>query len=95
MWRIYVFREPHDDQTWICRRHESIRRPYADIIARTTDGIPYLCPEVVLLFKAKATREKDRRDFEYAFPRLTNSQRAWLGGALRMVHPGHEWLARI
>src|SRR3954451_12132155 len=33
-WRFDVFREPHDEGTWICRRDESIRLPYADIIRR-------------------------------------------------------------
>jgi hypothetical protein len=27
-----VFREPHDGDTWICRRDETIRLPYSDII---------------------------------------------------------------
>ena len=94
-WRIDVFREPHDGETWICRRDESIRRPYADIIARTADGIPYLCPEVVLLFKAKGTRPKDQADFENALPRLTDAQRMWLVHALQTLHPGHAWLARL
>ena len=86
---------PHDGETWICRRDASIRRPYADIIARTADGIPYLCPEVVLLFKAKGTRPKDQADFDNALPRLTDVQRMWLVHALQTVHPGHAWLARL
>jgi hypothetical protein len=90
-WRFDVFREPHDGDTWICRRDERIRLPYADIIRRTPDGIPYLTPEVVLLFKAKANREKDRADFAGALPLLTAAQRAWLDDALALVHPGHPW----
>jgi hypothetical protein len=48
-----VFREPHDGVTWICRRDPTIRLPYSDIIHHTQGGIPYLAPELVLLFKAK------------------------------------------
>jgi hypothetical protein len=44
-----VFREPHEGGTWICRRHTSLRLPYDAIIERTSDGIPYLVPELVLL----------------------------------------------
>ncbi|HEX4791813.1 MAG TPA: hypothetical protein VH372_25330, partial [Actinospica sp.] len=44
-----VFREPHDGETWICRRDETIRLPYAEIIRHTPDGLPYLRPELVLL----------------------------------------------
>jgi hypothetical protein len=29
---------------WICRRDETIRLPYAEIIRHTADGIPYLTP---------------------------------------------------
>ena len=35
---------------------------------RTDDGIPYVIPEVVLLFKAKARRAKDEADFQHALP---------------------------
>ncbi|MGI5241082.1 nucleotidyltransferase domain-containing protein [Dactylosporangium sp. CA-139066] len=87
-----VFREPHDGGTWICRRDEAIRRPYAEIIRRTADGIPYLAPEFVLLFKAKHARPKDEADFEGALPRLTARQRATLAVLLARVHPGHAWL---
>ena len=91
-WRIDVFREPHDGGTWICRRDERVRRPYGDIIARTPDGIPYLSPEIVLLFKAKAPRAKDRADFARVLPHLTAAQRTWFVTTLAAVHPGHEWL---
>ena len=30
-----VFREPHDGETWICRRDETIRLPYGEIIHHT------------------------------------------------------------
>lgn len=94
-WRLDVFREPHDAGTWICRRDESIRRPYQEIILTSADGIPYLAPEVALLFKAKHTRPKDEADFAGTLPRLAPAQRDWLGWALRRVHPGHPWLAAI
>ena len=93
VWRFDVFREPHEGDTWICRRDESIRRPYSQIIGVTADGIPYLMPEVCLLFKAKAARDKDRADFDAAMPRLSEAQRQWLHDALVKVHPGHEWIS--
>jgi hypothetical protein len=52
--RLDIFREPHDGDTWICRRDESIRRPHDQIIMTSPDGVPYLVPEIVLLFKARA-----------------------------------------
>ncbi|UPT42208.1 hypothetical protein, partial [Streptomyces sp. WAC00303] len=70
-----VFREPHDGDIWICRRDETIRLPYSEIVHHTQDGIPYLAPELVLLFKAKHARPKDRRDFDATVPHLTGAQR--------------------
>jgi hypothetical protein len=90
-----VFREPHDGDTWICRRDESIRLPFGEVIQHTPEGIPYLAPELVLLFKAKHTRPKDQADFDRAVPRLSGAQRARLASLLARVHPDHQWIARL
>ncbi|MFE4512937.1 nucleotidyltransferase domain-containing protein [Kitasatospora sp. NPDC056783] len=90
-----VFREPHDGGTWICRRDESLRLPYQAITERTAEGIPYLAPELVLLFKAKEARPKDRDDFANALPLLGSSRRAALRGWLERIHPGHPWSAEL
>jgi hypothetical protein len=90
-----VFREPHDGQTWICRHDETIRLPYSEIIRHTPDGIPYLVPELVLLFKAKHARPKDQADFDGTIPRMTPAQRATLADLLARAHPAHRWLANL
>ncbi|MEV1109139.1 hypothetical protein AB0I95_10845 [Micromonospora sp. NPDC049751] len=90
-----VFREPHDGETWICRRDETIRLLYADIIRHTPDRIPYLSPELVLLFKAKHVRPKDQADFDGVLPLLARAQRETLSKLLMQVHPGHVWLAAL
>ncbi|MDQ0578809.1 nucleotidyltransferase domain-containing protein [Streptomyces rishiriensis] len=90
-----VFREPHEGRTWICRRDETLRLPYDEIVERTADGIPYLIPELVLLFKAKETRPKDRADFEGVLPLLAPARRVRLAEWLDRVHPGHPWLAEL
>lgn len=85
-----------DGNTWICRRDERIRLPYHDLIAYMEDGIPYLRPEVNLLFKAKwADLEKNQQHFAAVLPRLDESRRRWLADALSLVHPGHPWLAAL
>ena len=94
-YRLDVFREPHDGVTWICRRDQTLRRPYAEIVRRTGDGLPYLAPEVVLLFKAKADRPKDEQDFASVLPRLDGASRRWLADSLSRVHPGHRWIGMI
>ncbi|MYX03718.1 MULTISPECIES: hypothetical protein [unclassified Streptomyces] len=90
-----VFREPHDGDTWICRRDGSIRRPYDEIVHHTRDGIPYLAPELVLLFKAKHARPKDQADFDATLPYLSPEQRTSLARLLDRVHPGHPWSAGL
>lgn len=94
-WRLDVFREPGDGDTWVCRRDERIRLPYTELIRHTDDGIPYLRPDLVLLFKAKARREKDDDDFAATLPRLSAVERANLRAWLASVHPGHAWLGRL
>jgi aminoglycoside-2''-adenylyltransferase len=94
-YRLDVFREPHDGDTWICRRDPAIRRLYSDVVAHTAAGMPYVAPEIVLLFKAKAVRPKDELDFERVRPRLTDGAARWLRDALERVHPGHRWLETL
>jgi len=95
VYRLDVFREPHRHGRWVCRRDETIVLPYDQVIRRDQDGIPYLAPQFVLLFKAKATRPKDQADFDGLLPLLAPAERSWLAGALRRGYPGHEWLERL
>jgi hypothetical protein len=94
-WRLDVFREPWDGDTWVCRRDPSLRRPVADVIEHTADGIPYLAPEIVLLFKAKHVRDRDEVDLARTLPLLEPHRRRWLAAALRTVHPGHAWIQLV
>jgi hypothetical protein len=95
VYRLDVFREPHDGDVWLCRRDESIRLPYERITATSTTGVPYLVPQIVLLFKAKGSRDKDQTDFASVLPLLDPTQMAWLAAALARVHPGHRWLSKL
>jgi hypothetical protein len=90
-----VFREPHEGDTWICRSDESLRLPYDVIIERTAEGIPYLVPELVLLFKAKDTRPKDHADFDGVLPLLSQARRDALSKWLSRMRPGHPWPAAL
>ncbi len=66
---------------------------HASVISYDADGIPYMAPEIVLLFKAKGQRAKDEADFRGALPLLDGEQRRWLNDALDLVHPSHPWRA--
>lgn len=94
-WRTDIFLEPGDATTWIYRRDESFALPRSGAIAHSADGIPYLRPELVLLFKAKAPRAKDELDFATALPLLDTSARHRLRESLERFHSGHAWIARL
>jgi hypothetical protein len=93
-WRVDVMLEPGDSQTWIFRRDERIRAPRARMLA-TRDGVPYLRPEGVLLYKAKLARPKDDQDLAQVLPRLDPDARDWLRDALQLAHPGHRWIPAL
>jgi uncharacterized protein (DUF952 family) len=76
---------------WEFRRHPAITRPLDQVGATTGDGVGFVRPEVALLFKAKAPRFKDQRDFDRTLPRLDRAARVWLAAALAQAHPGHPW----
>jgi hypothetical protein len=95
VFRLDVFRDPHDGDTWICRRDARLTRPYSALIRKTPDGIPFMAPEVVLLFKAKHDRDKDRADLGVCLPLMSAAETAWLADAIEMVYSGHPWLAAL
>lgn len=80
---------------WAFKRDIEIRRPLKEVGQFTAEGIPYLNPEIVLLFKAKNNNEKDQHDFTKAVLKLDDAAKAWLGSSLRIVHPGHSWLESL
>jgi hypothetical protein len=93
-WRLDVMVEPGDADTWVFRRDPAIRAPRREMI-ETSDGIPYLLPHGVLLYKAKNTRAKDEADFAAAAPRLDAEACGWLRASLAKAHPEHRWLAQL
>jgi hypothetical protein len=91
-WILDIFREPGDAETWIYRRTGELSAPRAWANGRTVAGIPFVAPQIVLLFKAKAKRDKDEADFARVAPKLAPEDRDWLAAALRILHPGHPWI---
>lgn len=91
-YRLDIFREPERDGLWVYRRDQSIRMRYEQIIRRTPDGIPYLIPEIGLLFKAKdSALAKNQADFDMTLQLLADPALEWLERALRRALPGHAW----
>lgn len=84
---------------WHYRRDPVVIRHVERMSLRTPDGIPFLAPELVLLFKSKSTsgreRPKDQADFEKVRDALEPERRAWLRWALLRIDPAHPWIAEL
>ena len=57
------------------------------------NGVPYLAPELCLLFKSTdIEREGYQQDYELTVERLSPEQRAWFENAMELLYPeGHRW----
>lgn len=95
LYHLDVFREPSLAGRWVCRRDPTITLPYDELILRSADGIPYVIPEVALLFKAKHLRDKDHADFHTVLPAMDLTRRTRLYRWLSQVHPGHPWITTL
>jgi GrpB-like predicted nucleotidyltransferase (UPF0157 family) len=88
-----------NDGVWRYRREPNIIRDMSRVGLRSDEGIPFLAPELVLLFKSKSTsgkeRSKDQADFEEVYLRLEPERRVWLRWALLAVDPSHLWIERL
>ena len=99
--QIDVFLNPREGDDWVSRRHAGLRVPIAALVERSTGrdgeptGVPFLAPEIQLLYKAKPHRDKDTADLATALPKLGPRRRAWLRRALERYHAGDPWLASI
>jgi hypothetical protein len=80
---------------WIYRRDASVTRPWETAVLRTRSGVPYLAPELQLLFKSKDPRPKDHADAERMIPALHNRERAFLAVHLVADHPWHRILTAV
>lgn len=94
-WALQLMIADTRDDSWLFRRTPSIERPVAALGCGATDGIPYLAPEIQLLYKAKGLRPKDEADFTLVLPALDQERCQWLRNALAEAHPDHPWLERL
>jgi hypothetical protein len=94
-WCFELLLDERTDDRWSFRRLPEITRPVAAILRHSADGLPYLSPEIQLLYKAKALRPEDQHDFDRVLPRLEAEAAEWLQGALELTHPEHPWIARL
>lgn len=82
-----------DADQWVYHRGRgTIRKPLDEITLRSPDGLPYLAPEIVLLFKSRGGRPKDNDDFADVAELLDPERRRWLFDRIAPRYPEHPWL---
>lgn len=90
--KLEVLLNEAEDNDWQFRRDLRISLPHHAVWSYSELGIPYLNPEIVLLYKAKNTREKDHQDFITVKDHLDNNKKQWLKSALELHVPEHRWI---
>ena len=93
-WTFEVLLDEQRGGRWVYRRDPNVSCRLDDVGARR-NGIPFLRPEIVLLYKSKRPTATDELDFATVAPRLTESASSRLRAALRTSAPGHPWLERL
>ncbi|MGA9596700.1 MAG: amino acid transporter [Acidimicrobiia bacterium] len=87
-WEIDFTVGADSDDEWVYRRYPAIRRPWSAAVLLSARNVPYLAPELQLLFKSKTARPKDHDDAEVVIPVLGRAARAFLEENLPA---GHAW----
>lgn len=87
-WVLDVTIGEGSEEGWIYRRDSSVVLPWDSAVLQTTEGIPYLAPELQLLYKSKNRRAKDDIDAGEVIPHLDTRQRELLA---RLLEPDHPW----
>ena len=90
----FLLNEAYGD-TWSFRRNLNVSMPLMNLTRYSSENIPYLCPEIVLLYKAKSPSAFDDEDFERARSVLDTTAKQWLADALNVCHPGHPWICDL
>ncbi len=94
-WQLEILVEERDGDRWVYRRDPRIGAHVRDLGRFSNDGIPYIRPDVQLLYKSKSSRGVDESDLIALLPRLDAYQRATLSAWISAGDPTHRWLARL
>ncbi len=96
-WALQLMLIDTENNDWVFRRDPTIRGSLTTIGRCSSAGVPYLSPEIQLLYKVKQeTIEKDQVDFDAAVPLFGLSEQKWLKDKINKLFPeGHQWAESI
>lgn len=86
-WCLDVTIGAGDERRWVYRRDDRIARSWREAVLVSSEGLPYLAPELQLLFKSKHPRSKDDDDAATVITSLTTRRRRTLATLLPRGHP--------
>ncbi len=96
-WLMEIIFMDSADNEWFYRRESKIRGTINQLGNMSKDNIPFLIPEIQILFKAKRYFiAKNEQDFQNVLPLLSELQKQWLIKSLSIEFPnGHKWIDDI
>ncbi len=96
---------PHEDDLlalvgefadeWVYRRDPTVVRRWEEAVLEAPSGIPYLAPELQLLFKSERIRSKDHHDARTVIPAMGHHRRVWLSSRLSPTHPWQDMILGV
>jgi hypothetical protein len=87
-WCLDVTLAEGDGEAWVYRRGPRVRIQWGQAVLITAEGVPYLAPELQLLFKSKNIRQKDDVDARQVIPELEAERSDRLA---RLLPEEHSW----
>ena len=90
--KIEILLNESDSECWLYRRDSRIKRELGKAILTTNHGIPFLSPEIALLYKSKNPRPKDEMDFGSSCNYMSDEQKQWLQESLKLTYTEHPWI---
>ena len=87
----FLFNTRKDGYFLYARNHD-VKMSLADAV-HLTSNIPFLAPEIILLYKSNSDNPDYQLDFENATKEMSTAQLEWLRESLSIMFPnGHRWL---
>jgi hypothetical protein len=90
--KIEILMNEVDRGYWLYRRDTRVKREIDKAFLTTNSGIPYLSPEIALLYKSKYPRPKDEFDFRNIYHYMSMEQKQWLQESLKLIYTEHSWI---
>lgn len=86
-WGLDLTVSDGDASSWIFRRDHTLRLPWDRAVLRSEAGVPYLAPELQMLFESRDLRPKDELDAAEVLPALDTERARFLAARLTADHP--------